>query len=230
MRLIFLPHDCNPATTGTGAWSILAGSPNTNAGQFSGTSDPNATFTPTASGTYTLVWTISNSPCTASSDQVVIVVNPLSTITTAATATTVFISTNSQLSSLTYSATTNSPTNYSITWNASPADRFAAVINASLPASPISITVPANTAAGTYTGTITVTNATTCVSSGNTFTITVSNPTVTTGAVPTTLCAGVTISVPFTSGGTFSGNTYTAQLSNASGGSFVNLPGQLWRK
>ncbi|KAF2343155.1 hypothetical protein, partial [Flavobacterium tistrianum] len=70
---------------------------------------------------------------------------------------------------------TNSPTNYSITWNASPANAFLPVSNAALPASPINISIPANTAAGTYTGTLTVSNATGCVSASNNFTVTV-NP------------------------------------------------------
>ena len=59
-------------------------------------------------------------------------------------------------------ATTNTPTTYSITWNAAPANIFAAVTNAALPASPIIINVPAGTAPGTYTGTITVKNANGC--------------------------------------------------------------------
>ena len=44
----------------------------------------------------------------------------------------------------------------------------------------------------------------------------------TTGAISgSPFCAGTTVSVPFTSAGTFSGNTYTAQLSSA-GGSFTS--------
>ncbi|EJF99017.1 hypothetical protein, partial [Flavobacterium sp. F52] len=79
------------------------------------------------------------------------------TITLGAT-TAVCTSSSAQNTPLPYTATTNSPTTYSITWNASPTNTFAAVTNASLPASPISIAIPANTAAGTYTGTLTVRN------------------------------------------------------------------------
>ncbi|CAM3652906.1 T9SS sorting signal type C domain-containing protein [Flavobacterium chungbukense] len=68
-------------------------------------------------------------------------------------------STNSQNVNLPYTATTNVPTNYSIAWNASPANNFVAVNNATLPASQISIAVPAGTGATTYTGTLTVSNA-----------------------------------------------------------------------
>ncbi|HMO34350.1 MAG TPA: autotransporter-associated beta strand repeat-containing protein [Lacibacter sp.] len=69
----------NTPSVGTGAWTILGGSPNTNTNQLSSTTSPTATFTPTAAGTYTLRWTISNSPCTASTSDVTITVS--STIT-----------------------------------------------------------------------------------------------------------------------------------------------------
>jgi hypothetical protein len=105
-------------------------------------------------------------------------------ITSAATATAVCANATSQTTPLTYSATTGTPTTYSIVWNAAPSNSFAAVTNASLPASPIQITVPAGTAAGTYTGTLTVKNGT-CTSFGNTFTVTVNaKPTVTFTAQP----------------------------------------------
>ncbi len=49
------------ATSGyTGAWSIKNGSPSTSTSQLSSTSAYNATFTPTASGTYTLIWTVTD--------------------------------------------------------------------------------------------------------------------------------------------------------------------------
>jgi hypothetical protein len=113
----------------------------------------------------------------ANSSQATISINPLPTITTSAAASSIcFNASSSQTATLAYSATTNSPTTYSISWNVSPANSFAAVTNAALAASPISIAVPSNTAAGTYTGTITVRNANGCTSSpGNSFTLTI-NP------------------------------------------------------
>ncbi|WP_051886215.1 T9SS sorting signal type C domain-containing protein, partial [Flavobacterium hydatis] len=82
-------------------------------------------------------------------------------------------------------ATTGTPTTYSITWNASPANTFAAVTDASLPGSPITIDVPAGTGAGTYAGTLTVKTAAGCVSSsGYPFTVTVN-------ATPTAPVIGV---------------------------------------
>jgi len=104
-------------------------------------------------------------------------INPLPTITTAATAANrCFDAVNNQTTTIAYSATANAPATYSISWNPSPANSLAAVTNAVLVASPISISVPANTAPGTYTGNITVRNANGCTSSpANTFTLTI-NP------------------------------------------------------
>ncbi|MCD0464570.1 T9SS sorting signal type C domain-containing protein [Flavobacterium sp. ENC] len=84
-----------------------------------------------------------------------------------------------QTTPLAYSATTGTPTTYSIAWNASPTNSFVAVANATLPAANISVSVPAGTNPGIYTGTLTVKNGT-CVSLQNTFTVTVNAlPTIT---------------------------------------------------
>ena len=65
----------NAPVNGTGAWSMVSG-PSTSLAQFSSLSASNATFTPAGgAGTYTLRWTISNAPCTASTSDVVITVN-----------------------------------------------------------------------------------------------------------------------------------------------------------
>ncbi len=99
-----------------------------------------------------------------------ITVNPLPTITAASTATDVCFSSTAQTTTLNYSATTNAPTTYSITWSGT----FAAVTDAPLNPGTITINVPANAPAGTYTGTLTVKNANGCSSStGVTFTVTV---------------------------------------------------------
>ncbi|HQR35406.1 MAG TPA: Ig-like domain repeat protein, partial [Blastocatellia bacterium] len=64
----------NAPTSGTGSWSVVSG-PNTSNSQFSSTSNRTATFTPAGGvGSYTLRWTIANSPCTDSTDDVVITV------------------------------------------------------------------------------------------------------------------------------------------------------------
>src|SRR6185503_18521190 len=69
----------NVPTIGTGAWSIISGSGGTVTTPTSATS----TFTGTAGTTYTLRWTISNSPCTASTDDVVITFNQAPTTSAA---------------------------------------------------------------------------------------------------------------------------------------------------
>jgi hypothetical protein len=61
----------NTATVGTGAWSIVSGT----GGSVTTASSATSTFTGTAGSTYTLRWTVSNSPCTASTDDVVITFN-----------------------------------------------------------------------------------------------------------------------------------------------------------
>jgi hypothetical protein len=61
----------NTPSIGTGAWSIVSGAGGTVSTPTSATS----TFSGTAGNTYTLRWTISNNPCTASIDDVVITFN-----------------------------------------------------------------------------------------------------------------------------------------------------------
>lgn len=57
---------------GTGTWSIISGT----GGSFSNTSSPTSTFTGAAGSTYTLRWTVTNSPCTqTATDDVVITFN-----------------------------------------------------------------------------------------------------------------------------------------------------------
>jgi hypothetical protein len=65
----------NTPVVGTGAWSVVSG-PSTLSTQFSNTTDPAATFTPAGgAGSYVVRWTISNAPCTPSSDDATITVN-----------------------------------------------------------------------------------------------------------------------------------------------------------
>lgn len=132
--------------------------------------------------------------CSAISNTVTVVVGaPTITLTGANN---VCYSPTAQSTLLNYSGTTGLPVTYSIAWNTSPANTFVAISNASLTANSISIAVPANTAAGTYTGTITVTNPGGCSSSGFPFTITVNAipaaPSITTN-VPSPICPGTSI-------------------------------------
>jgi hypothetical protein len=84
-----------------------------------------------------------------------IVIIPYLTITLGSNPS-VCYSPNSQTANLTYSATTGSPTLYSI--NGWSGGSFSNITNVALPASPIPITVPAATLPATYTATLTITN------------------------------------------------------------------------
>ena len=112
----------------------------------------------------------------------------------------------SATASLPYSATTGSPNQYSIDFNAgAEAQGFVDVVNVALPASPISITIPGIAVPGTYNATLTVrSTGSTCSSSSQPITVTINpNPTITLGANPT-VCSGLTttnLSYSATTGG-----------------------------
>ncbi len=84
-------------------------------------------------------------------------------------------STNTQTAFLNYDSTIGAPNNFSITWNSSPANSLQNIISVTLISSPISLSVPANTAPGTYTGFIVVTNASNCSSDSIPFNINISD-------------------------------------------------------
>jgi parallel beta-helix repeat protein len=90
---------------------------------------------------------------------------------------------------LSYSATTGSPTQYKIEWDAAAISTgFSNVAFTTLPISPISIIVPSGASADTYNGELTVTNGN-CESVGYAFTITV-NPLPQGSLAGSTICAG----------------------------------------
>jgi gliding motility-associated-like protein len=63
----------NTPTVGTGSWSIISGA----GGSITTASSPTSNFTGIAGSTYTLRWTVSNSPCAASTDDVVVTFTPV---------------------------------------------------------------------------------------------------------------------------------------------------------
>ena len=69
----------NTPAVGTGAWSIVSGT----GGTITTPSSPVSTFTGTAGTAYVLRWTISNAPCTASTDDVSITFNQAPTVANA---------------------------------------------------------------------------------------------------------------------------------------------------
>ncbi|RKR10105.1 hypothetical protein C8C83_1776 [Flavobacterium sp. 90] len=164
---------------------------------------------------------------TANSTSTTVTVAPRPTITLATSATSACSSAAAQSTNLSYSATTGSPTTYSIVWNGSPINSFAAVTDAVLPASPISIAIPAGTIDGTYTGTLTVKNANGSVSSpGSTFSVTVNQvPTITALSSSQIYCSGAneTPTSLFYSGATGSPVTYSIVWNSFPTNNFTNV-------
>lgn len=133
----------------------------------------NQNFTASTSSSY-IVRVTNSSGCVAVSAAKIVTVNPLPDITIALQATSLCSSTSIQTTQLEYTNTDNSPTSYSITWSAAAITAgFANVTDVGLPVTPISISVPANVVANTYTGTLTVKNANGCQSASKSFTVTV---------------------------------------------------------
>jgi len=146
-----------------------------NGGNISGATSASLTINPVSTSDADIysVDVTSSGGYTATSSNATLTVSPVPTITSAASAIAVCNSSSSQNSSLSYSATSGSPTHYTITWNGTAL--AAGLVNVSstvLPASPITIPVAAGVAAATYNGTLTVSNAG-CSGTGNAFTLTI---------------------------------------------------------
>ncbi len=131
-------------------------------------------------------------------------------------------------SNLSYSATSNSPNQYSIVYDATALSAgFVNVSNATLPSSPITLSISPTTAAGTYNYTLTVKNSSTgCVSSGTAQTISINAPaTVTPGgpdiANPSASPAAITLS-----GASVGGEASTGAWSIVSGGGTLSSTSQ----
>lgn len=184
----------NTPAIGTGTWTKITGN-----GTITSANSPTTTITGLGGGINTYRWTISNSPCPNSSDDISIDVTPLEpTITLGANPTICYGTTSTSLS---YSATTNSPNQYSIDFDATANSKgFIDVTNAVLPASPITITTPGSAIGGLYNAILTVRNTTTGFTSINyPITVTISNP-------PTTANAGASSSFCATATKTLAAN------------------------
>ncbi|HTB99835.1 MAG TPA: hypothetical protein VK705_04075, partial [Ferruginibacter sp.] len=162
----------------------------------------------TSGGTYTASLTVNNGTCTSKVYTITVTLIAPPTITLGAIAPVCF-STTAQTVTLPYTATSGAPlpTKYNI--NAWSGGTFANVTNAGLPASPINITVPASTAAGTYTANLTVNNLT-CLSFPYSIGVTI-NPSVLTITNPAPGClpGGVDITAAAVTAGSTPGSTFT---------------------
>jgi len=94
---------------------------------------------------------------------VTITVNPLPTITTTGTLSSLCYSAGSQTATLKYTATTNSPTSYSINWDSGPTDQGSTSFTFASGGGTINnISISSGVAAGTYSGTMTIKNDNSC--------------------------------------------------------------------
>ncbi len=175
----------------------------------------------TAPATYTATSTLGS--CSVSTP-VTVTPNPLPTITLDATTP---VCNGGTSSSLSYTATTGTPTQYTIDFNAAAElAGFADVLSYTTLNSSIALTVPAGAAPGTYTGTITVKNATTgCVSATpQTFTVVINTPVAIT-TQPSNSVSLVNSNASFTVAATGSGLTYQWQESTDNGVTWNNISG-----
>ncbi len=176
---------------------------------------------PSTTTLYTLTSYIGS--CYGGEDTVTVNVNPRASIIADAVAPGICTSTTAQATTLGYGGALNNPTTYSITWLATPANTFATVNDAALPAGNIEISIPANTVAGTYKGVISVANSFGCRAPGDTFSITINPRPVVTPVTPGPICddssPNITLAADIASNFTWTVGTITGSITGASGGS-----------
>jgi len=164
-----------------------------------------------AAGIYTGTLTVRNSTtgCISPGYPVSVTVNALPTITPGINPSVCAGATSAPLPYT--GAATGAPDQYSITWTgAAPGQGFADITNMALPASPISLAVPAAAVAGTYTGTLRVRNSTTgCVSPGASISVTINVvPAITLGSNPEVCYGAVSADLTYT-GATYAPDRYS---------------------
>lgn len=150
-----------------------------------------------AFGTYNYYIEAIRDNCTSTASErtlATIIVNPIPTLTLGANPS---ICLGTLTAALPFTATTEIPTTYSITWaGGSPLTN---VVDGAFPASsPINIAIPPATPAATYAGTITIKNANGCTSSPIGFSVIINpKPTITLGTVPDICIETLTASLPY---------------------------------
>jgi hypothetical protein len=201
------------ATSGyTGAWSIKASSPSTSTSQLSSISSATATFTPTAVGTYTLIWTVtdnSDGSCSASDEADVVVSKANISPSLSYTSTTLAVGDNSSSptvsgnpgsGSVTYAVTASSPSGC-ITVNGSTGVVTANEVGTGTVTATVAATTNYN--GNTCTANFTVNSAVT------TYTVTYSTGNADSGSAPTDSNS------PYTSGSTVTVLDNTGNLTKA---------------
>ncbi|TND03509.1 MAG: hypothetical protein FD123_3930 [Bacteroidetes bacterium] len=197
----------NTPATGTGTWTQVAG-PGTSV--FSNANSPTSNVTVSVVGAYTFRWTIANSPCTASQDNVI--------ITFVATPTTSNAGPDQTICTTSGSATmnANNPAAGTGTWTQVSGPITATITNPLLRTT----TITGMTTAGTYTFQWTITNAP-CAASSDQVVITVNAPPTASNAGPDASVCGLTATLagntPATGTGTWTlvAGPGTASFSNA---------------
>jgi hypothetical protein len=126
---------------------------------------------------------------------------------------------------LSYTATTNSPSKYSLVFDSTALSAgFANVTNSTLSSSPIAITIPASANAGTYNANLTVITSSGVVSASYPITVTIlSLPTSSiTANGPTTFCSGGTVNLSASSGSSYLWSTgaTTSNINVATAGNY----------
>ncbi len=203
-----------------------------------GSSNISPAFTPTvSSGSYSVSVAYSGTGCTtATAATATVDMNGRPGITLGGSPS---VCSGATSASISYSGAVNSPTNYSIDWSSAAITAgFANVTGATLSVGSIGLTVPGAVAAGSYAGTITVSNGS-CTSTSYSFSLNVINHATAAITASTTPCMGYDglVTITGTTGATIgymvdsatlltttlTGGTYTVTLSAMSTGHYVTL-------
>jgi hypothetical protein len=124
--------------------------------------------------------------CSITTTELTVIVNGRPTITPGTSS--VCNSSSAQTLTLPYTNPTYSPTKYSITWN-SPSNGLVSLSDTILSSSSIPVKIPGGVPAGSYSGTITVSNVNGCASPGSAFNITINQTPVVTNQAPPAFCS-----------------------------------------
>ncbi|MDX9773080.1 MAG: PKD domain-containing protein [Bacteroidales bacterium] len=162
-----------------------------------------------APGVYSGSLTVSNNStgCVSAAYPVSVTVNPIPTIVPGANPA---VCRGVTSASLSYGGATNSPDRYSVDYSAAANSAgFVDIVNAVLPASPITLVVPAAAAANTYTANLTVSNNSTgCISPAYPVSVTVHPiPALSTTLTPTAVCSNTPFT--YTAASTVAGTSFS---------------------